>query len=99
MGGDHGPSVVVPAVSRAAQALPGEIRFLLHGDEPTLTQLLARYESSRSRIEIRHTDKVVAMDEKPAQALRRGKGTSMWKARRRRPYHRATPELSGPYRG
>ena len=80
MGGDHGPSVVVPAVSRAAQALPGEIRFLLHGDEPTLTQLLARYESSRSRIEIRHTDKVVAMDEKPAQALRRGKGTSMWNA-------------------
>src|SRR5690606_17949495 len=30
--------------------------------------------------EVRHTDKVVAMDEKPAQAMRRGKGSSLWNA-------------------
>jgi hypothetical protein len=30
--------------------------------------------------DIRHTDKVVAMDEKPAQAMRRGKGSSLWNA-------------------
>ena len=80
MGGDHGPPVVVPAVVRAAQALPDDIRFLLHGDEPTLTQAVARHAALKSRVEIRHAERVVAMDEKPAQALRRGKGTSMWNA-------------------
>ena len=30
--------------------------------------------------EVRHTDKTVAMDEKPAQAMRRGKGSSLWNA-------------------
>ena len=80
MGGDHGPPVVVPAVARAAQALPDEVRFLLHGDETAINAALARHAALKSRIEVRHTDKVVAMDEKPAQALRRGKGTSMWNA-------------------
>jgi glycerol-3-phosphate acyltransferase PlsX len=31
-------------------------------------------------VEIRHAERVIAMDEKPARALRRGKGTSMWAA-------------------
>jgi glycerol-3-phosphate acyltransferase PlsX len=30
--------------------------------------------------EVRHTDLVIAMDEKPAQALRRSKGSSLWTA-------------------
>ncbi len=30
--------------------------------------------------EVRHADRVIAMDEKPAQALRRGKGSSLWNA-------------------
>ncbi|MGH1558304.1 hypothetical protein ACRAWD_12010 [Caulobacter segnis] len=30
--------------------------------------------------EVRHCDKAIAMDEKPAQAMRRGKGSSMWNA-------------------
>lgn len=80
MGGDHGPSVVVPAVVRAAQALPEDVRFLLFGDEAAISRGLARHAAVRARVEIRHTDKVVAMDEKPAQALRRGKGASMWNA-------------------
>jgi glycerol-3-phosphate acyltransferase PlsX len=80
MGGDHGPPVVVPAVVRAVQALPEDVRFLLHGDEIAIGRALGRHAAARARVEIRHTDKVVAMDEKPAQALRRGKGTSMWNA-------------------
>ncbi|MBS0334504.1 MAG: phosphate acyltransferase PlsX [Proteobacteria bacterium] len=80
MGGDHGPPVVIPAVVRAAQALPDNVRFLLHGDEIAIGRLLSRHANIRPRVEVRHTDKVVAMDEKPAQALRRGKGTSMWNA-------------------
>src|SRR3546814_13531145 len=39
-----------------------------------------RHGAVEARAEIRHSDRVVGMDEKPAQALRRGKGTSMWNA-------------------
>ena len=81
MGGDHGPPVVIPAVARAIAAVPGSVRFLLHGDETVIGPELARHGAAAAgRVEIRHSDRVVGMDEKPAQALRRAKGTSMWNA-------------------
>jgi phosphate acyltransferase len=80
MGGDHGPSVVVPAVIRAISALPQDVRFLLHGDAAAIGQGLARNPDVARRVEIVPAERVIAMDEKPAQALRRGKGTSMWNA-------------------
>lgn len=80
MGGDHGPPVVVPAVALAASRAPDGVRFLLHGDEAQLAPGVERRPELKGRVEIRHTDTVVAMDEKPAQALRRSKGTSMWNA-------------------
>jgi len=77
MGGDHGPAVVVPAIARAVnQGL--DARFLLHGDEAALKAALAKLPAIQGRVEIRHTDKVIGSDEKPAQAMRRGKGSSMW---------------------
>ena len=79
MGGDHGPSVVVPGVALAAARHPG-VRFLLHGDETALNAELAKSPAARAVSEVRHTDKAIAMDEKPAQAMRRGKGTSLWNA-------------------
>lgn len=79
MGGDHGPSVVVPAAARAARDLP-HVRFLLHGDEAAVRAEVARCAGLAERTEVRHADRVIGMDEKPAQALRRGKGTSMWGA-------------------
>src|SRR6478752_2272551 len=75
MGGDHGPSVIVPAVALAAKSLP-DVRFLLHGDEAQL----AKSPDARAVSEVRHTDKAISMEEKPAQAMRRGKGTSLWNA-------------------
>jgi glycerol-3-phosphate acyltransferase PlsX len=80
MGGDHGPPVVIPAVVRAASALGEDVRFLLHGDETAIAAGLARHAEAARRVEIRHAERVIGMDEKPAQALRRGKGTSMWNA-------------------
>ena len=79
MGGDHGPPVIVPGVALAAQNLP-DVRFLLHGDEAKLNAELARCPAARAVSEVRHTDKAIAMDEKPAQAMRRGKGSSLWNA-------------------
>ena len=80
MGGDHGPSVVIPAVARALATAPAAVRYLLHGDEAVLGPEVARHREMAGRVEIRHAERVIAMDEKPAQALRRGKGTSMWNA-------------------
>jgi glycerol-3-phosphate acyltransferase PlsX len=79
MGGDHGPAVVAPAVARAVKEGLAA-RFLLHGDEATLKGALARLPGLEGRVEIRHADRVIGADEKPAQAMRRGKGTSMWNA-------------------
>ena len=56
------------------------MRFLLHGDEAALEAELARHPAAPAACEVRHTDKVIAMDEKPAQAMRRGKGSSLWNA-------------------
>jgi glycerol-3-phosphate acyltransferase PlsX len=80
MGGDHGSAVLVPGLAQAARRLGGEIRFLLHGDEEILKAEVARCQGLADRVEIRHAARVVAMDEKPAQALRRGKDSSMWNA-------------------
>jgi glycerol-3-phosphate acyltransferase PlsX len=80
MGGDHGPSVVIPAVAHAAARAPLTVRFLLHGDERAIVAELARCKALAERATVRHAERIIAMDEKPAQALRRGKGTSMWNA-------------------
>ena len=81
MGGDHGPSVVVAGVRDYIRRYGGEgVRFVLHGDEQAIARELTRCRLSGEVCEVRHTDKVVAMDEKPAQAMRRGKGSSLWNA-------------------
>ena len=81
MGGDHGPSVVVPAIGVFRRRHGGEgVHFLLHGDEAAIRAELTRATVDPEGIEVRHTDKVIAMDEKPAQAMRRGKGSSLWNA-------------------
>src|SRR5215469_167250 len=79
MGGDAGPSVVVAALARTAVRHPA-VRFLLHGDEAELKPLFAKRAKLLSRIDIRHTAERVRMEEKPSQALRRGRNTSMWRS-------------------
>lgn len=81
MGGDHGPSVVVAGVRDYRKRHGGEgVRFLLHGDETAIRAEMAKCALTEEVCVVRHTDKVVAMDEKPAQAMRRGKGSSLWNA-------------------
>ncbi|MDO1558692.1 phosphate acyltransferase PlsX [Brevundimonas sp. 2R-24] len=80
MGGDHGPSVVVPAAVQRLEASGGRLKLILHGDRQAIETHLSGKRVPEGAVEIRHTDLVVAMDEKPAQALRRGKGSSLWNA-------------------
>ncbi len=81
MGGDHGPSMFVPGVARALQILDGrDVRFLLHGDAALIKAELAKAPAAKAVCEVRHTALKIASDEKPAQAMRRGKGSSIWNA-------------------
>ncbi len=81
MGGDHGPTVIVAGVELALERLAGrEVGFLLHGDEAALKSELARRPRAAAVCQVRHTALKIASDEKPAQALRRGKGSSLWNA-------------------
>lgn len=81
MGGDHGPPVVVAGVREYRKRYGGAgVRFLLHGDETAIRAEMAGAGLTDDICIVRHTDKVVAMDEKPAQAMRRGKGSSLWNA-------------------
>ncbi|HYY84700.1 MAG TPA: phosphate acyltransferase PlsX [Beijerinckiaceae bacterium] len=80
MGGDHGPSVVVPGAALALERHPGT-RFLLFGDRAQIEPLLDRHPALKAAAEVRHTDVAVRMDDKPSQALRSGRRTSsMWLA-------------------
>jgi glycerol-3-phosphate acyltransferase PlsX len=82
MGGDDAPDIVVEGIEYFLkhEGKNRRARFLLHGDEAALTRLLNKNANAKARCDIRHTDKVVSMDEKPSQALRRGKGSSLWNA-------------------
>ncbi|MFK7963194.1 MAG: phosphate acyltransferase PlsX [Burkholderiaceae bacterium] len=79
MGGDHGPTVTVPAAI-AFLKRTGDARLLLVGREPEIEKSLTQTKidaSLRARIEIEHTDEVVEMDDPPAVALRSKKRSSM----------------------
>lgn len=80
MGGDHGPSVVVPGAVLALERHPG-IRFLMVGNEALINPLLAQHPKLKEVTEVLHTDLAIGMDEKPSQAIRMGRGkSSMWRA-------------------
>jgi phosphate acyltransferase len=80
MGGDVGASVVVPGAAIALSRHP-DTQFLLYGDAAKIEPELARHPALKAASRVVHTDVAVSMDDKPSQALRRGKRTSsMWMA-------------------
>ena len=77
MGGDHGPSVTVPAALAALQR-DADLRVTLVGlKDPVQSLLDGAAASLLSRIQLRETTQVVTMDEKPQDALRKKKDSSM----------------------
>lgn len=77
MGGDHGPAVVITGAALSLMRYP-TLDFILFGDEAAIKEQLKNHPALAARSRIVHTDSVVAMDDKPSQALRRGRGSSMW---------------------
>jgi glycerol-3-phosphate acyltransferase PlsX len=77
MGGDRGPAAVVAGLVLAVGNTP-DICFILHGDEAVLAPLVVKEPALSGRCILRHAPRTVSMEDKPAQVMRSGEGTSMW---------------------
>jgi len=77
MGGDAGPAVVVPGAALALERHPG-VTFQLFGNEARIRPHLEQHPQLAERSRVVHTDTVVEMQDKPSQAVRRGRKSSMW---------------------
>ncbi len=80
MGGDHGCSVVISGVKRALQADPKIERVYLVGRQEEIDAALTRVRCRDPRLSIVHASQVLAMDDKPVEALRRKKDCSVTRA-------------------
>jgi glycerol-3-phosphate acyltransferase PlsX len=77
MGGDAGAADVLAAAEVACERYP-KLRFRLHGPEPRIREELARCPRlAATAPDIVHTDEVVLGTDKPSQALRHGRTSSM----------------------
>ncbi|KZL16736.1 Phosphate acyltransferase [Pseudovibrio axinellae] len=80
MGGDYGVDVVLPAADMVLQRCPS-IELLLFGDLKVIEPMLEEYPRLKQAALLRHCDVSIGMDEKPSQALRKGRGkSSMWQS-------------------
>ena len=79
MGGDTAPRTVIEGVKLASDK-HSNVFFLLFGDERQIAPLAKEAGLSDDSYKIYHTDQVIKADEKPSQAVRYGRESSMWKA-------------------
>ncbi len=76
MGGDFGPSVIIPAAEEARVRYP-DMSFVLFGKQEEIAPLLAQFPKLQAQSQIHHTDDKVLGTDKPSQALRRSRTSSM----------------------
>jgi glycerol-3-phosphate acyltransferase PlsX len=80
MGGDLGASVVIPGAAISLARHP-DAEFWLFGDRALIEAQLAKHQAMKAASHVVHTDVAVSGQDKPSQALRRGRKTSsMWLA-------------------
>lgn len=75
MGGDGGAETVLDGTRLAAADNP-DAHFIVFGDEPMIRKLIGS-DDVASRISVMHTDEVVSAEDRPSQAIRRGRNSSM----------------------
>ncbi len=82
MGADNGPSIAIDGIAHILSRRPDtDARFLVHGDETQIAPLIEKAAAqTRERITLLHTDSEVRMTDKPSEAVRRSRGSSMWNA-------------------
>jgi glycerol-3-phosphate acyltransferase PlsX len=82
MGGDKGPTEFIRGLFYAIEELKLDCNFILFGNQRLLERLLKvrKLDVYKQRIQIVHTTQVIGMDEKPIQALKSKKDSSMVQA-------------------
>ena len=80
MGGDHAPREVVAGTLEAARTLSGIEELILVGREGDIRACLPSGSALPSNVRIASASEVVAMDESPANAIRRKKDSSISRA-------------------
>ncbi len=76
MGGDYGPKEIIPALNKVIKGRP-DVFFLIYGDEAEINLCLGKFKNLASHAEVCHTDNKILGTDKPSEALRASKGTSM----------------------
>ena len=76
MGGDHGPSVTIPASINALSKYD-QLHIILVGDQELIQTELQKNKYTNTRLSIQHASEVVEMDESPQSALKNKKDSSM----------------------
>lgn len=76
MGGDFGPSVIIPATLEILAKYP-DLHLILVGDQAALKAVLGQHSYDDKRLNLQHASQRVEMNEPPSQALRFKKDSSM----------------------
>jgi glycerol-3-phosphate acyltransferase PlsX len=76
MGGDVGPAAMLAGAARARRQ-DAKIRYIIFGDETAIRAELGRHGNLREVVTVIHTAEAIAPEEKPSQAIRRARTTSM----------------------
>jgi phosphate acyltransferase len=76
MGGDSGPAAMIAGASRALRK-DSALEFTIYGDEQLVRAELNRHPNLHDRVTIVHSPEAIQASEKPSQAIRRAKTTSL----------------------
>src|SRR3954464_15360737 len=76
MGGDSGPATMIAGAARARRR-DSELEFVIYGDEAQVADELRKHGNLRPAITVVHSPESIAPSEKPSQAIRRARTTSM----------------------
>jgi glycerol-3-phosphate acyltransferase PlsX len=94
MGGDAGPAAMIAGAARAHRRDPS-LRFTFYGDEHDVEALLRKHGDLASSAIVIHSPEAIGASEKPSQAIRRARNTSMGMAINAVKEQQADAALSG----
>jgi len=76
MGGDAGPAAMIAGAAKALRRDAG-LRFTFYGDEAQVQAQLSKHRALAENSVVVHSPEAIASSEKPSQAIRRARTTSM----------------------
>ena len=76
MGGDTGPAAMVAGMASARRKI-ADVSFDLFGDEALIAPELRKHPNLKGAVNLHHTTEAIHGSEKPSQAIRRARTTSM----------------------